>query len=347
MGEQRTFGSMAWNHKGKVTRREGFLAEMDAVIPWGRLIAGIEPRYPKAGAGRQPLGLEKMLRIYFLQQWFNLSDPQAEDAIYDSESMRRFAGVELGDDVVPDESTILRFRHLLEKHGLTKGIFEEIAGLLEEKRLLVRSGTIVDATIIAAPSSTKNARPSRDPEMKQTRKGKTWHVGMKLHVGTDQRGLVHTVRATHAGAADITQLPDLLHGPEREVFGDQVYWKQADRQAFEARGVRYRMNRRPKAKQPLSERWKRINRAVSDASSWRACISHHQATVGIRQGKIPRLGQEPGSSPDDVCAGESVPGPKLPAPRRSEVCSVKPMTRKQSTRGYQRAANNLPYRSLS
>ena len=177
MGEQRTFGSMAWNHKGKVTRRERFLAEMDAVIPWARLMAVIEPHYPKAGAGRQPLGLEKMLRIYFLQQWFNLSDPQAEDAIYDSESMRRFAGVELGDDVVPDETTILRFRHLLEKHGLTKGIFEEIAGLLEEKRLLLRSGTIVDATIIAAPSSTKNATQTRDPEMKQTRRARTGTSG--------------------------------------------------------------------------------------------------------------------------------------------------------------------------
>lgn len=263
VGDQRTFASVAWNQKGKVTRRERFLAEMDAVIPWQRLMARIEPHYPKAGAGRQPLGLEKMLRIYFLQQWFNLSDPAAEDAIYDSESMRRFARVELSDDVVPDETTILRFRHLLEEHGLTAGIFEEIQGLLEEKRLLLRSGTIVDATIIAAPSSTKNASETRDPEMKQTRKGKNWHFGMKLHVGTDRRGIVHTVLATHAATADITQLPDLLHGEEREVFGDQAYWKEADRQAFESRGVRYRMNRRPKAKRPLSERWKKINRARS------------------------------------------------------------------------------------
>jgi IS5 family transposase len=254
---------MAWNRKGKVTRRERFLAEMGAVIPWQRLIGRIEPHYPKAGAGRQPLGLEKMLRIYFLQQWFNLSDPAAEDAIYDSESMRRFARVELSDDVVPDETTILRFRHLLEQHGLTAGIFEEIAGLLEDKRLLLRSGTIVDATIIAAPSSTKNASETRDPEMKQTRKGKNWHFGMKLHVGTDRRGIVHTVLATNAAAADVTQLPDLLHGQEREVYGDQAYWKEADRQTFEARGVRYRMNRRPKGKQPLSEQWKKINRARS------------------------------------------------------------------------------------
>jgi IS5 family transposase len=263
MGQQRTFASMAWTHKGKVTRRERFLAEMDAVIPWGRLGALIEPYYPKAGQGRQPLGLEKMLRIYFLQQWFNLSDPQAEDAIYDSESMRRFAGVELGDEAVPDESTILRFRHLLEQHGLTKGIFDAIAGLLEERRLLLRAGTIVDATIIAAPSSTKNATATRDPEMKQTRKGRNWHFGMKLHIGADRRGIVHTVRATNAACADLSQLPELLHGQEREIFGDQAYWKEADRRAFEDRGVRYRINRRPTSQRPLSERWRMINRARS------------------------------------------------------------------------------------
>ena len=263
MGSQRTFASMAWHGKGKVTRRERFLAEMDAVIPWPRLVRLIEPHYPKAGQGRQPLGLEKMLRIYFLQQWFKLSDPQAEDAIYDSESMRRFAGVELGDDVVPDETSILRFRHLLERHGLTRGIFEEIEGLLEQRRLLLRSGTIVGATIIAAPSSTKNASASRDPEMKQTRKGGNWFFGMKLHIGTDRRGIVHTVRATDAGVSDITQLPDLLHGQEREVFGDQAYWKEDDRRFLEAWGMRYRINRRPTSKRPLSERWRMINRARS------------------------------------------------------------------------------------
>src|SRR6201987_1628967 len=174
MGSQRTFASMAWSAKGRWPRREHFLAEMDVVFPWARLLRLIEPHYPKAGNGRQPLGLEKMLRIYFLQQWFNLSDPQAEDAIYDSESMRRFARVELGDEVVPDETTILRFRHLLEKHGLTHAIFNSLTGLLEERRLLLRSGTIVDAAIIPAPRSTKNANATRDPEMKQTRKGKNW-----------------------------------------------------------------------------------------------------------------------------------------------------------------------------
>ena len=209
MGNQWTFASMAWDGKGKVTRREQFLSEMDAVIPWSRLLELIAPYYPRAGQGRQPLGLEKMLRIYFLQQWFNLSDPQAEDAIYDSEAMRRFARVELGEDVAPDESTILRFRHLLERHGLTKAIFDTVAGLLAERRLLLRAGTIVDATIIAAPSSTKNAAATRDPEMKQTRKGRTWYFGMQLHIGADKRGIVHTVTATDARVADITELPHL------------------------------------------------------------------------------------------------------------------------------------------
>ena len=154
MGKQDTFAGLAWKNKGKTTRREQFLGEMDAIIPWNRLLGLIEPFYPKAGNGRQPLGLEKMLRIYLLQLWFDLSDPQAEDTIYDSESMRRFVGVDLGEDTIPDETTILRFRHLIEKHELGEAIFHEINTLLVEKRLLLNGGTIVDAIIIAAPSST-------------------------------------------------------------------------------------------------------------------------------------------------------------------------------------------------
>lgn len=272
MKKQQTFASAAWNGKGKVTRRERFLAEMDAVIPWDRLVALIEPYHPNTGKGRPPHDLERMLRIYFLQQWFNLSDPQAEDAIYDSESMRRFARVELGDDKIPDESTILRFRHRLEEHGLTAAIFEAVKDLLAEQRLTLRAGTIVDATIIAAPSSTKNATGTRDPEMKQTRKGKSWHFGMKLHIGTDRRGIVHSVTATHAAASDLGQLPHLLHGEESELYGDQAYWKEADRQAFEAQGVRYRVNRRAAGgNKNLSERWRKINRARSRT---RACCEH-------------------------------------------------------------------------
>ena len=264
MIKQQTFASAAWNRKGKTTRRERFLAEMDAVIPWSALVGLIEPYYPSSGKGRPPHELERMLRIYFLQQWFNLSDPQAEDAIYDSESMRRFARVELGDDKIPDESTILRFRHLLEKHRLTAAIFEAVKDLLEEQRLTLRAGTIVDATIIAAPSSTKNATGTRDPEMKQTRKGQSWHFGMKLHIGTDRRGIVHSLTATHAAAADLPQLPHLLHGEESAIYGDQAYWKEADRREFEASGVRYRINRRaPGGNRNLSQRWRRINRARS------------------------------------------------------------------------------------
>ena len=263
MGEQRTFASMAWAQKGKVTRRERFLTEMDAVIPWARLVALIEPHYPKAGNGRPPLGLETMLRVYCLQQWFDLSDPQAEDMLYDSEAMRRFSRLELGTDVVPDESTILRFRHLLEAHQLTAAIFAAVNELLSAKRLLLKAGSIVDATIIAAPTSTKNATKTRDPEMKQTRKGNAWHFGMKLHIGTDRHGRVHHVTATDAATSDLSQLPQLLHGEERVLYGDKAYWKEGDRQAFEARGVRYRINRRGGRYRPLSERWRQINRSRS------------------------------------------------------------------------------------
>jgi IS5 family transposase len=246
MGKQRTFAGLAWSTKGKVTRREQFLTEMDGVIPWAELVALIEPHYPKPGRGRPPLGVEKMLRIYFLQQWYDLSDPAAEDALYDSESIRRFVGVELGDDVVPDESTILRFRHLLEAKGL-----------------LVKGGTIVDATILAAPSSTKNATGTRDPEMRQTRKGNQWYFGMKVHVGTDRRGVVHSLTTTDAAAADLPQLPDLLHGEETALYGDSAYWNEELREECGAHGIAYRVNRRAQAKHPLSPRWRRINRARS------------------------------------------------------------------------------------
>ena len=262
--KQTTFASAAWEKKGKVTRRERFLAEMDQVIPWGSILALIEPHYPKAGNGTQPMPMERMLRIYFMQQWFNLSDPAMEDALYDSESMRRFAGIELIEDAVPDESTILRFRHLLERHQLTQKIFELVRGLLEQKRLLLKSGTIVDATIIDAPPSTKNEAKSRDPEMKQGKKNaREWHFGMKAHVGTDLNGLVHTVVTTHAGASDFSQLPKLLHGAERELYGDQAYWSELHRIAAKEHGVRYRVNRRANPGRPLSEHQRKLNRLRS------------------------------------------------------------------------------------
>jgi IS5 family transposase len=269
--KQTTFASAAWDRKGKVTRRERFLTEMDAVIPWTQLLGLIEPHYPKVGNGTQPMPMERMLRIYFMQNWFNLSDPAAEDALYDSESMRRFAGIELVEDAVPDESTILRFRHLLEQHQLTERIFAEIRSLLEHKRLLLKSGTIVDATIIAAPPSTKNSQGARDPDMRQTRKGKDWHFGMKAHIGTDRRGIVHSLSTTAANVHDSTQMPKLLHGDEREVFGDQAYWNESHRQSAQAVGIRYRINRRPVRNRPLSRHERYINRQRSGA---RARVEH-------------------------------------------------------------------------
>jgi IS5 family transposase len=260
-----TFASLAWDRKGKVTRRERFLAEMDAVIPWGRLTALIEPHYPKAGQGTQPMPLERMLRIYFLQHWFNLSDPAMEDALYDSEAMRRFAGIELSVDAVPDESTILRFRHLLERHQLTEAMFAAVRTLLEDQQLVLKAGTIVDATILEAPPSTKNADKARDPEMHQTKKGQTWHFGMKAHVGTDLQGIVHSLTTTAAHVADITILPQLLHGEERVLYGDQAYWSEFHRQCAQAQGVRYRVNRRGTRQQPLTARQRASNRCRSQA----------------------------------------------------------------------------------
>jgi len=181
-----------------------------------------------------------MLRIHLMQHGFNLSDPQAEDSLYDIESMRRFAGIELAEDAIPDESTILPFRHLLEEHRLSEAIFAEVRGLLDERQLLLKAGTIVDETIIAAPPSIKNADKARDPEKRQSRKGKQWHFGMKSHVGTDERGIVHNLATTDAAAADITQMHKLLHGAESRVFGDQAYWSQAHRQAAKTRNISYR-----------------------------------------------------------------------------------------------------------
>jgi IS5 family transposase len=262
--KQTTFASAAWDRKGKVTRRERFLAEMDQVIPWGSILGLIEPHYPKAGNGTQPMPMEQMLRIYFMQQWFNLSDPAMEDSLYDSESMRRFAQIELLEDTVPDESTILRFRHLLEQHKLTEKIFGLVRKLLESKRLLLKSGTIVDATIIDAPPSTKNEAKARDPEMKQGKKNeREWHFGMKAHVGTDPRGIVHTLVTTPANVSDVSQLQHLLHGQERVLYGDQAYWSEMHRFAAKQRGVRYRVNRRPHPQRRLNAYDRRMNRLRS------------------------------------------------------------------------------------
>lgn len=221
---QLTLASVGFDKHGKQTRRARFLAEMDQVVPWRELCALIAPFYPKAGKGRPPVGLERMLRLHFLQHWFNLSDPAAEEALYDSLSMRRFVGIDLGREPVPDETTILNFRHLLERHHLGKALFDRLNEHLAGCGLKVAGGTIVDATIIAAPSSTKNEAKARDPEMHQTRKGQQWYFGMKLHIGVDSKTkLIHAMTATAANVHDATVLGELLHGHETRVYGDQAY----------------------------------------------------------------------------------------------------------------------------
>jgi IS5 family transposase len=224
MEKQMSFAQAEYAGKKRITRKEKFLGEMDKLMPWARLVGVIEPHYPKGERGRPPVGIERMLRIYFLQQWYALSDEALEDAIYDSQAMRTFAGIDLSVEGVPDATTLLNFRHLLEKHGLTKSIFDEVGAMLEEKKLLMREGTIVDATIIAAPSSTKNRSGERDPQMHQTKKGNQWYFGMKAHVGADmESGIVHTVVGTAANVADVTCAPALLHGEEKSGYGDAGY----------------------------------------------------------------------------------------------------------------------------
>jgi IS5 family transposase len=211
---------------GKTTRRAQFLAEMDRVVPWAVLCAVIEPFYPKTSpeGGRPPLPLERMLRVYFLQQWFNLSDPAVEEALYDSASMRGFAGIDLGREAAPDETTVCKFRHLLERHKLGKKLLATVNEHLKRNGIKISNGTIVDATIISAPSSTKNRDGARDPEMHQTAKGQQWYFGMKAHVAIDSRSkLFHTVLVSAANVADRDALPYLLHGRETRVWGDQGY----------------------------------------------------------------------------------------------------------------------------
>src|SRR3954451_16941227 len=218
MLQQGSFSQAEYASKKKQTRRDKFLGEMDQVVPWPRLVARLQPLYPKAERGGPPVALERMLRIHFLQQWYALADQAMEEALYDSQAMRGFAAIDLAVDAVPDETTILNFRHWLERHDLSRELFEEVGAMLEERGLLMRQGTIVDATIIAAPSSTKNKENSRDPEMHQTRKGNQWHFGMKAHVGVDvASGVVHRVTGPAANEADINQTAALLHGREEAV----------------------------------------------------------------------------------------------------------------------------------
>ena len=280
---QISLASLPYLSKKKTTRREHFLAEMEKAVPWKELLKIVQKRYRKADDnGRPKMPAQRMLRIYFLQQWFNLSDPGAEEALYDIASMRLFAGIELGQDDIPDETTILNFRRFLEEHKLPQKFFARVNHILEEQGLLMRSGTIVDATIIHAPSSTKNRLKQRDPEMKQTKKGNQWYFGMKAHVGSTKRGIIHSLTTTSANVHDSVEFEKLLHGKEEDIYGDSAYANATRKREYEALGVRWRVSRKASPGHPLSERDRLWNRAQSRVRAFGEhpfriikCLWHH------------------------------------------------------------------------
>jgi IS5 family transposase len=284
---------------GKTTRRVQFLAEMERVVPWAEIAAVIEPHYPKPGAegGRPPIALEKMLRIYFLQAWFNLSDPAVEEALYDSAARRAFVGIDLAVEPAPDETTVCKFRHRLEKHGLGKQIFAAVNRYLQENGLKVSTGTIVDATIISAPSSTKNRSGERDPEMHQTAKGKQWYFGMKAHLAIDSKTkLIHTILASAANVHDREALPHLLHGQETRVWGDQGYQGQTAIIRRRAPKARDFTNRRYRYAGQVNAIEKAKNRSKSQV---RAKVEHVIGVIkrvfGFAEGALSGPGEESAS----------------------------------------------------
>ena len=267
----------------KKTRKEQFLDDMETIIPWKELCEAIEPFYPKPqGAGRRPIGIERMLRIYFLQHWFNLSDPAAEEVLYDSRAMRQFVGIDLGEEPAPDETTICKFRHLMESHNLGDRLFKLVNQYLNENGLKVNRGTIVDASIINAPSSTKNKKKQRDPDMHQTRKGNQWFFGMKAHIGVDSKTkLIHSVVATPANVHDSVILGDLLHGEERRVWGDSAYTGQGDAIAANAPKARDFTNKKGSRYVTLSDADRSRNR---NKSRVRAKVEHLFGVMKCRFG---------------------------------------------------------------
>jgi len=270
---QQTFAEATFEQYRKSTRRERFLDEMNRVVPWAELVAVIEPVYPKAdGPGRPPVGIDRMLRVLCLQQWFNLSDPAVEEALYDSRAMRQFVGIDLGREPVPDETTICKFRHLLEAHQLGQQLFARIGEYLTKQGLQVNRGTIVDATIISAPSSTKNQTKERDPEMHQTKKGNQWYFGMKAHIGVDsQTKVIHSVAATAANVHDSQVLPELLHGEETRVWGDAAYSGQREVIRQHAPKAKSFIQAKAHRHRPLSEEERTKNRTKSKV---RAKVEH-------------------------------------------------------------------------
>ena len=272
MRQQTLAAQASFEKYGRKSKREQFLDEMEQIVPWAELQALVQAHYPKGENGRPPVGLSIMLRVYFLQQWFNLSDPGAEEALYESLVLRRFAGVDLGRAPAPDESTILQFRHLLEKHDLGGAMLQTMNEYLESRGIRISRGTIVDATILHAPSSTKNRSGERDPEMHQTRKGKQWYFGLKAHVGVDSKqGHVHSVCTSAASVADKHMLPDLLHGDECKVWGDGAYQGQGEAIRQAAPRAQDMTSRRVKYKNFVDELQKAKNRVKARV---RAKVEH-------------------------------------------------------------------------
>ena len=274
MADQLSFASLDFASKKKRTKRDVFLAEMGTIVPWPKLEALIEPHYPKLGpqGGRRPFPLPVMLRIYCLQQWYNLSDPGAEEALYDIQSMRAFAGLELGRDAIPDETTILNFRHLLERHELTKAIFESVAAHLAAKGQLLLGGTFVDATLIAASPSTKNKEQKRDPQMSSSKKGNQWYFGMKAHIGVDAKsGLVHTAGVTTGKVHDAKVMDNLIREDDTAVYGDKGYASDAKKAAAEEAGVLWAVKEKAKPGRDLTKRQRARNRRFGKV---RAKVEH-------------------------------------------------------------------------
>jgi IS5 family transposase len=256
----------------KTTRKAEFLSRMDALVPWAEFCAVIEPYYPKAGDGRPPVGLERMLRMYFIANWFNLSDVACEDALYDIPAFRDFCQFDLGRERIPDATTLLNFRHLLERSELGAALFAKVGELLLANGMKLSGGTIVDATIIAAPSSTKNADNARDPEMHQTKKGNQWHFGMKVHIGVDSKtGLTHSASITSANVHDSQELPNLLHGNETRLYGDSAYIGQKDVLKEIAPNAKDFTNKRARRNRPLTDADRETNRRKSQV---RAKVEH-------------------------------------------------------------------------
>ena len=264
---------------GRATRKAEFLARMEALVPWADFCAVIEPHYPKAGNGRPPVGLERMLRMYLLANWFNLGDEACEDALYDIPAFRDFCRIDLGRERAPDATTLLNFRHLMEKHQIGAALFAKVGELLLANGMKLSGGTIVDATLIAAPPSTKNREQSRDPEMHQSKKGNQWYFGMKLHIGADsQSGLVHSASVSAGHVHDSQELPNLLHGEETRLYGDSAYRgkKQRERLKQIAPKAKDFTNKRAHKNRPLSDADKQTNRRKSAV---RAKVEHPFLTI--------------------------------------------------------------------